>query len=403
MRLDATQRKGFSDFMTNSKTMKKLFLFLFLISCVLTAQILPNLFSPFRLPDSKFRVDTINFHNGALKIQEYSIDANENASLQSIYEWQTLKGKFIKSATKAMDGNNYNYYESQFEFENGRPFQMKNFRRLIDQTLLEPAGKDSMGYENERLRFVYKVSENQNSNYNIEYKYDSIFGLKSAFLGAKPNNTTFPEMFEVQDFYKPNLPSFVIEYSESRTNKKLMGNRKFYYDSLDRLIYMVDSSELFDKMHLDANISIVYLGNTHSIDSIIIDEVLLNSFQVYKVAYNNMQKIAQVKVYKRTSVQPYRLESVFEVINPTSGISDQPNTKLKVSLFPNPAFDRLNFKSEKPIEAVEIYDLTGALVFKQEACKLESISIKELAAGTYLVKLMNQQDSVFKRLVKSQN
>jgi len=384
--------------------MKKLFLLFFSLPCVLTAQILPNLLSPFRLPDSKFRVDTIHFPHGEVKIQEYSIDANENATLQTIYDWQSKDGWFIKSSRTFPNNSVYNYYESQFEYDtNGRPLQLHNFRRLKDQTLLEPNGKDSMGYEANMLRYDYRVTGKQNLEYYTEYEYDTIFGLKASYLRDIPANTTFSGMFEVKDFYKPNLPSFVLDYSESRTNKKLMGNRKFYYDSMDRLIYMIDSSDLFNEMRLHANIKVVYLGNTHSIDSIIFDEVLINAYQVYKILYDNKQKLAQVKIYKRSSSQSYRLERLIEVVNPSSGISDQANSKLAVSLYPNPAFDKVNLKSERPIKAVEIFDLTGTLVFKQTAFEIDSISIIDVKPGIYLIKLSNEQGSVYQRLIKSQN
>jgi hypothetical protein len=150
-------------------------------------------------------------------------------------------------------------------------------------------------------------------------------------------------------------------------------------------------------------INLIYLGNTRLLDSIIFDEILLNAYQVYKIEYDAHQKVSQIKVFRKSSSQPYRLQSRFDFINPSSGFSDQTNTKLAVTLFPNPAFDRLNFKSEMPIKAVEIYDLTATLVFKQNAIEKESLSINNLTPGIYLIKLSNEQGSSCQRLIKSQN
>lgn len=383
--------------------MKKLFLILFSLPSVLAAQILPNLFSPFRLPDSKFRVDTVHFRQGIIQIEEYSFDENENATLQSIYDWQTKNGWFIKSSRTFPNNSGYNYYESQFEYDSlGRPFQLHNFRRLKDQTLLEPTGKDSMGFEANLLRFDYRVTGNQNPGYYIEYVHDTVFGVKASFVRDIPNNTTFSGMYEVQSFYKLNLPSFVLGYSDSKSIRKLMENRQFYFDSLDRLKFMIDSSVVLNNMRLHSYINLVYLGNTRLLDSIIFDEVLLNAYHVYKIEYDANQKVSQIKVFRKSSSQPYRLQSRFDFINPSSGVLDQTNTKLAVTVFPNPAFDRLNFKSERPIEAFEVYDLAGTLVLKQNAIEKESLSINKLTPGIYLIKLSNEQGSSCQRLVISQ-
>jgi hypothetical protein len=384
--------------------MKKLLLLLCSLPCVLMAQILPNLFSPFRLPDSKFRVDTIHFHHGALKIQEYSIDANENATLQSIYDWQTKDGWFLKSSRIFPNNSGYNYFESQFEYDaSGRPFQLHNFRRLKDQTLLEPTGKDSMGYEANLLRYDYRVTGNQNPGYYIEYEYDGIFGLKASYLRDIPANTTFSGMFEVKDFYKLGMPSILYSFSDNLSGRSLRGVRYLFYDSLDRFSYSIDSTVLFQNLTYLGVQRVVYLSQTGLIDSVVQDFPLNNEYLSHFLLYDTNSKISQVKVYRQTNTEPFRLIRRFDFINPSSGFSDQPNSKLAVTLFPNPAFDMVNLNSERPIKAVEIYDLAGTLVFKQTAFEIDSISMINLKPGIYLVKLSNEQGSVYQRLIKSQN
>ncbi len=283
-------------------------------------------------------------------------------------------------------------------------FKTEYFRRLKDQTLLEPTGIDSMAFEDNRIKNIHRLTGNQNAGTITEYFYDSINGVKGNTVKLIPPSTEYTGIYNVREFHQPQLPKIIDGYSESATERKLFSISHYYFDSLNRVSSAIDSSLQFGvNMIFRGTRRIVYIGNTMLVDSIIQESQYFKYYYVSIISYDTHQKIAQINRYGQETNRPYRLLQRIEFGTPPSGLWDQPNTKLAVTIFPNPAFDRLNFKSEKPIEAVEIYDLTGALVFKQEAFKLESISIKELAAGTYLVKLMNQQGSVYQRLIKSQN
>ncbi|MBU3662215.1 MAG: T9SS type A sorting domain-containing protein [Bacteroidetes bacterium] len=381
--------------------MKKLFLLLLFLPGVLKAQILPNLFSPYRLPDSKFRVDTIHFHQGVLKIQEYNIDANENATLQSIYDWQTKEGRFIKSSRTFPNNSGYNYFESQFEYDaNGRPFQLQNFRRLKDQTLLEASGKDSLVYEANLLRYDYRVTGNQNPGYHTEYEYDTIFGLKASYIRDIPANTTFSGMFEVQSFYKPGLPSILHGYSDNLSGRSLSNVRYLFYDSLDRFSHSTDSVVLFQNLTYLGIQRVVYHSQTGLIDSIVQDFPLNNEYQSNFLLYDANNKVAQVKVYRQTRTEPFRLIRRFDFINPGSSVLDQTNTKPNFSLYPNPALETLYIHSNQPIEAVEVYQYNGSLVLQQQMSSGSSIDISGLAPGMYLLKITTPQSSGYSNFVK---
>jgi uncharacterized repeat protein (TIGR03803 family) len=64
----------------------------------------------------------------------------------------------------------------------------------------------------------------------------------------------------------------------------------------------------------------------------------------------------------------------------------------EINIFPNPANNILNFKSENCINSIEIFDLTGSLVFAHHTnCKNElSIDISELLPGVYSVIYYNE-------------
>jgi hypothetical protein len=389
--------------MVNSNTMKKLFLFFAFFPMISQAQFLRSFFQLYGEPMNAFYLDTSLYQSGLGKAKEYNVDVDGNFNLYIEYFWQTVGNKMVNKSAFYPTFTSYNYYETQYSFKDEKPFQSANFRRLIDQTLLEPNGTDSMAYENDKIKFVYRLTGNQNPGTISEYSYDSINGIKGFTIKMIPPSTTYTGLFEVREFYQPQKPKIIEGYTESATERKLSSISHYYFDSLNRVSYAIDSTLQFGmNMVFVGTRRVVYKGNTMLIDSFIQLNTLFKSYYVTVVSYDAQQKITQTNGYGQENNKPYRLMQRIEFENPSSGILDQTNTKLAVTLFPNPAFDRLNFKSERPIEAVEIYDLTGTLVFKQNAIEKESLSINKLTPGIYLIKLSNEQGASCQRLVVSQ-
>jgi hypothetical protein len=69
------------------------------------------------------------------------------------------------------------------------------------------------------------------------------------------------------------------------------------------------------------------------------------------------------------------------------GIEDTPQTSIVI--YPNPASDLLNIKSDTPIYGFELYDALGRLVLsKTEMFNNESvIDVSSLTRGLYFIKL----------------
>jgi len=70
------------------------------------------------------------------------------------------------------------------------------------------------------------------------------------------------------------------------------------------------------------------------------------------------------------------------------------------TVYPNPAFDIVNFKSNKkfaPIEA-KIYELGGRMVL-QTKVERESISVKQLNAGNYLLVLIDKNGKTYSQKI----
>ena len=74
---------------------------------------------------------------------------------------------------------------------------------------------------------------------------------------------------------------------------------------------------------------------------------------------------------------------------------------ITVTVFPNPAKDRLAIEASEPINLFEIYTINGALVYRQKDCpeRLE-ISVTDFSVGTYMIRLTTDSAVETRRFVK---
>ena len=74
---------------------------------------------------------------------------------------------------------------------------------------------------------------------------------------------------------------------------------------------------------------------------------------------------------------------------------------VKVTLYPNPAKDKLTIETTEPVSMIEIYNSYGALVYRQKDCtETMEISIDHYAIGTYILRLTTENKFVVRRFVK---
>ncbi len=72
-----------------------------------------------------------------------------------------------------------------------------------------------------------------------------------------------------------------------------------------------------------------------------------------------------------------------------------------VTVFPNPAANRLTVTSDSRVDSYEVYSITGAMVRRQEAGSTSfDIDVRDLPVGTYLLKLNAEGQVQTKRFVK---
>ena len=75
------------------------------------------------------------------------------------------------------------------------------------------------------------------------------------------------------------------------------------------------------------------------------------------------------------------------------------NVSSKISVYPNPANDEVFIKSDSPIEKVELYSLTGALLM-QENNFSGKISVSAFPQGVYLLKVYTDKGVAVSKIVK---
>lgn len=79
-------------------------------------------------------------------------------------------------------------------------------------------------------------------------------------------------------------------------------------------------------------------------------------------------------------------------------LSTEDFTSIDLTLFPNPAKDVLNIKTEWEIEKVEIYSLDGRFIKQISA---SSIDVSELTAGIYFVQMSVDGNRITKTFIKN--
>ena len=73
-----------------------------------------------------------------------------------------------------------------------------------------------------------------------------------------------------------------------------------------------------------------------------------------------------------------------------------------VALYPNPVKTNLNIRLKKDTETqIEIYDILGKRVYNTVISTSESINLQNLKTGVYIIKLIQNNNSISKRLIKN--
>jgi hypothetical protein len=91
---------------------------------------------------------------------------------------------------------------------------------------------------------------------------------------------------------------------------------------------------------------------------------------------------------------------ILKAMNKGAGIPTPKPKEPLITLFPNPAQDRLLLSSETPIKKVEIYSPSGICIAIKEKVD-NSINLSNLPRGIYLIRIHTDKSSTTKRLIKN--
>ncbi|MGF1554846.1 aryl-sulfate sulfotransferase [Paucihalobacter sp.] len=86
-------------------------------------------------------------------------------------------------------------------------------------------------------------------------------------------------------------------------------------------------------------------------------------------------------------------------LTPCNNLSINDNDIESVSIFPNPAINIINIKSNSPIDKFVIYDILGNQVMRSNG--VETVNVKDLNSGLYFIKLVLNNKSTTLKFIKS--
>lgn len=381
--------------------MKKLFLLLFTSPLFSNAQFLTDFIEPYKTPQSQFYLDTSIYLATNFSAFDYSTNNSGDLILRSQYNFITSNSKLLSRQYTFTNRGEFNYYETNYEFKNGLPSQMRYFRRQKDQTLLEPDGIDSFAYDGKLIKYKYYLSGNQNPNTQKEYLYDSVFGIKATTMRDLPADVEYVGMFEVKSFFKANLPAIIYSYIDSKFDRKLYRISHYTYDSLNRVIAATDSVFLFNNLRLDGYRRIVYKGNSLKIDSIIENNILYNEERLYLLEYDSQEKLSQFSRYERKINDEFKLKQRIVYTKNPLGIRDLNKKELIFSLYPNPSSDFIFFQTNQKIKHISLYNLQANKLLEQNANDIKMLDISTLSKGVYFICFEFEGRKYFERFIKS--
>lgn len=124
-------------------------------------------------------------------------------------------------------------------------------------------------------------------------------------------------------------------------------------------------------------------------------------------APQNFKDIDPVTMFVDFNEQPdVNIDMCFNKVRPIPCFIDltksiNQDTNIQLSLYPNPATDKLyfNMQNNEQLKAVEVYDINGKLCFKQDNLQ-GSIDIQSLKSGFYFIRLTTETKTINQKFIK---
>ena len=125
-------------------------------------------------------------------------------------------------------------------------------------------------------------------------------------------------------------------------------------------------------------------------------KVVPNENYIFQNWTENGIIVSESEVYSFTVTGNRTLVANLQLID---GLGE--NSGIDFVLYPNPVSDKLTIEATEAIDQIEIFNITGAMVFSQKNCadKVE-INMTDLPVGTYVVHMTTQSATEVRRFVK---
>ncbi|MEL1253960.1 T9SS type A sorting domain-containing protein [Flavobacterium sp. DGU38] len=165
------------------------------------------------------------------------------------------------------------------------------------------------------------------------------------------------------------------------------------------------------RLKIESSTSINYTTTSASTLTLVFDSNFTGTIKVNNVSYTAVGGIVTVSVpagvntiTKGSVANLYYISTAYNTTSRmTSNLSDSSKDEVveakALTLYPNPVVNELNIDSDKAIQKVEVYNLTGALVNSQTGNNT-SIDMGNLANGSYLVKVYAENSVTTKIIIK---
>ena len=162
------------------------------------------------------------------------------------------------------------------------------------------------------------------------------------------------------------------------------------------------------RLKIESSTSIKFTTTSASKLTLVFDSNFTGTILVNNVSYTASAGIVTVSlaaglntITKGSVANLYYMSTVYNSTARMSGNNDVQETveAAKLTLYPNPVSRELNISSDKTIQKVEVYNLSGALVNTQQG-NSNTVDMSNLANGSYLLKVFTENGVTTKIIIK---
>ena len=162
------------------------------------------------------------------------------------------------------------------------------------------------------------------------------------------------------------------------------------------------------RLKIESSTSIKFTTTSASTLTLVFDSNFTGTILVNNVSYTASAGIVTVSlaaglntITKGSVANLYYMSTVYNSTARMSGNNDVQETveAAKLTLYPNPVSSELNISSDKAIQKVEVYNLSGALVNTQNG-NSNTLDMSNLANGSYLLKVFTENSVTTKIIIK---